>query len=198
MNVHMHKLALTAALSVMGASSHQGAPGPASRKSPDFTIVQPSGRELLLSNYRGKVVVVEFLFLNSPHCLRVAQTLNKLQNELGPLGFQSLAIAFGPDANGLTVTRLVEYLNLSFPVGYSSAEEVDKYLERHGHEILNIPQVVVIDRSGNIRARSGGKGGDPKLENEGSLGALLKGLLKEGPLADKPPKNVPASHSGRR
>jgi hypothetical protein len=57
---------------------------------------------------------------------------------------------------------------------------VDKYLGRTGNEILNIPQIVVIDRAGVIRAVSGGAGGDPKLEDEDSLRSLINGLLKEG------------------
>ncbi len=40
--------------------------------------------------------------------------------------------------------------------------------------------MLVIDRAGMIRAQSGGKPGDPKLENEDSLRTLLDGLLKEG------------------
>jgi hypothetical protein len=39
---------------------------------------------------------------------------------------------------------------------------------------------VVIDRAGMIRATSGGAGGDPKLEDEGSLRNLIDSLLKEG------------------
>jgi len=50
---------------------------------------------------------------------------------------------------------------------------------RNGNEILNIPQVVVIDRAGMIRATSGGRGGDPALEDENSLRNLIDSLLKE-------------------
>ena len=57
---------------------------------------------------------------------------------------------------------------------------MDSYLGRNGNEILNIPQVVVIDREGMIRATSGGRGGDPALENENSLRNLINGLLNEG------------------
>lgn len=148
------------------------------RKSPDFMIVQPSGAQTLLSSFNGKVVVLEFLFIRSPHCLRVAQTLNKLQEELGPRGFQPVAVVFGPDASGSAVANLIHYLKLSYPVGYSTAGEVDAYLGRGEKEILKIPQVVVIDRLGIIRAASGTRG-EPDLENESSLRNLLDSLLKE-------------------
>jgi len=153
------------------------------RKSPEFTIVEPSGKQTLLSSFKGKVVVIEFLFIQSPHCQRVAQMLNRLHSQLGPRGFQPVGIAFGPDASGPMVTYLVQYLKLTYPVGYTNSDNVDSYLGRTGNEIFNIPQVVVIDRAGMIHAQSGGKGGDPKLENEDSLRNLLDNLLKESPPA---------------
>jgi hypothetical protein len=56
---------------------------------------------------------------------------------------------------------------------------VDSYLGRAGNEVLSIPQVVVIDRSGTIRATSGGRLGDPKLEDESYLRGLIDALLRE-------------------
>ena len=63
--------------------------------------------------------------------------------------------------------------------------DVDSYLGRSGNEILNIPQLVVIDRSGMIRYTSGGRGGDPGLEDESSLRDLILGLLREMPSSSK-------------
>ena len=151
------------------------ASAPLSRKSPEYTIFEPSGKTMLLSNFKGKVVVLEFFFVASQHCLRVAETLNRLQ---------SIGVAFdppnSPTAGPQFVTYLVNHLKLTYPVGYSAKEDVDTYLGRTRNEILNIPQVVVIDRSGVIRATSGGRGGDPTLEDESSLRNLIESLLKEG------------------
>lgn len=41
--------------------------------------------------------------------------------------------------------------------------------------------MVIIDRAGVIRAQSGVRPGDPKLEDENALRALIDGLLKEKP-----------------
>ena len=157
-------------------------PSPVPRKSPEFTIYEPSGKTTLLSSFKGKVVIMEFLFIRSPKCLELAQTLNKLNQEMGPRGLQAVAIAFpapGSDANGPLVTNMVNYFKLTYPVGYTNPGNVDKFLGRARNDILQIPQVVVIDRAGMIRAQSGGRPGDPKLENEGSLRTLLDSLLKE-------------------
>ncbi len=124
-------------------------------------------------------MVIEFFFIRSPKCLRLAQTMNKLHGELGARGFQPIAIAFGPDADKALLAQMAQHFKLTYPVGYASADDVDKYLVRQENEILNIPQVVAIDRAGVIRAQSGGKGGDPTLENEDSLRKLIDGLLKD-------------------
>jgi peroxiredoxin len=153
------------------------------RKSPEFNIAEPSGKTILLSSLRGKVVVMEFLFIQSDHCRRVAKTLNKLNSELGALGFQPVGIVFDPPngggASGGLIPALVNNLNLTFPVGYATKSEVDRYLGRTDKEVLKIPQVIVIDRAGIIRAASGGAGGNPGLEDADSLRAMIDGLLKE-------------------
>jgi peroxiredoxin len=153
------------------------------RKSPEFTIADASGKTTQLSSFKGKVVVMEFLFVKSQHCMRVAATLNKLNNELGPSGFQAVGIVFDPPNTTQTAEQLLpavtDSLKLTYPLGYAQKDAVDNYLGRSGNEILNIPQVVVIDRAGMIRATSGGRGGDPALEDEASLRVLINGLLNE-------------------
>jgi peroxiredoxin len=154
------------------------------RKSPEFAIADSSGKTTQLSSFKGKVVVMEFLFVKSQHCMRVAATLNKLNHELGPSGFQAVGIVFDPPNTTQTGEQLlpvvVDSLKLTYPLGYASKNAVDNYLGRNGNEILNIPQVVVIDRAGMIRATSGGRSGDPTLEDENSLRTLINGLLNEG------------------
>lgn len=163
------------------------------RKSPEFTISEPGGKTTMLSSFRGKVVVMEFLFLGSQHCMRVAMTMNRLYSELGPRGFQPVGVAFGPNADAANTYLVSQSFKFKFPVGYANNDDADAYLGRTGTEVLNIPQLVVIDRGGMIRAQSGGKPGDPKLENEDSLRSLLDSLLKENPGTESPVKPHPAS-----
>lgn len=151
------------------------------RKSPEFAINEPGGKTIMLSSFKGKIVVIEFLFLPSQHCLRLAATLNKLYGELGSRGLQPVGIAFGRDADAANTYLTTQTLKLTYPVGYARANDVDSYLARGKDEILNIPQIVVIDRMGMIRAQSGPRPGDPKLESEDSLRTLLQGLLNENP-----------------
>lgn len=177
-NVAVPVLVVLAVLSATAAT-----PSFVPRRSPDFRIAEPSGQSIVLSKLRGKVVVMEFLFLQSSHCTRVAQMLNKLNVKLGPRGFQALGVVFdppnAPDSQGRLVAPAVTFFKLTYPVGYSSKVDVDSYLGRRQQEVLNIPQIIVIDRAGMIRAASGAAGGDPRLEDEDSLRGLIEGLLDE-------------------
>ena len=147
------------------------------RPSPELVFTQPSGAETRLSSFKGRVVAIEFLFVRSPHCLRLAQMLNQLNSELGGRGFQPLAVAFGPNADPGVLTSLVDHLKLTYPVGLTTSDKVDAYLGRAGKEFLKIPQMVIVDRNGVIRATSGSQG-DPALENELTLRPFLETLLK--------------------
>lgn len=126
--------------------------------------------------------MLEFLFLRSPKCLEIAETMNRLNSEFASRGFQPVAIAFPAprsDANAVLVSQMVDYFKLTYPVGYTSKDDVDRYFGRHGNDLLRIPQVVIIDRAGVIRAQTGLD--NPALENESSLRVLIDGLLKENP-----------------
>ncbi|HEY7337688.1 MAG TPA: redoxin domain-containing protein [Bryobacteraceae bacterium] len=164
-------LALNAIALIVGAA---GLP----RRSPPLTITDPSGGEITLSSFRGKVVAIEFFFVRSPRCLQLAQTLNKLNSDLGPQGFQPIAVAFGPDAAPGVLARMTDYFKLTYPVGSAASDRVDAYLGREGKERLKIPQMVIVDRHGMIRAVSGSQG-DARIETESSLRDLIRALLLE-------------------
>jgi peroxiredoxin len=158
---------------------------PLPRTSPEFSINELSGKTTMLSSFKGNVVVLEFLFVRSQHCVRVAQTLNQLQREFGARGLQAIGIAFdAPNAattGGEYLSAMADSLMLTYPVGYAQRTSVDSYLGRTGNDMLSIPQIVVIDRSGTIRAATGGQA-NPSLEDASYLRILLDALLKESPI----------------
>jgi peroxiredoxin len=149
------------------------------RKSPEFIITKPSGEQIFLSSFRGKVVVMEFMFVGSPKCIQLAQMLDALQRDLGSRGYQSVAIAFGPHVDQALVGHVAEHMAFSYPLGFTTASsDVDAYLGREGSEKRKIPQLVVIDRKGFIRAATGG-GEDTRMEDEAVLRTLVNSLLDE-------------------
>ena len=167
-------LTVLLSLGVFPASATEPVP----RKSPDLTIVEPSGKQTRLSSLKGKVVMIEFLVTNCPHCLRVAQTISKLQWEMGARGLKSIGVAFDSGVNSQIVKKFTQQFAVNYPIGYTSSDKVDSYLGRSGTERFRVPQLVVIDRNGVIRAQSRPTG-EKNLEDEKYLRNLIDGLLKE-------------------
>ena len=186
----MKYLALATFLVVGAAAVTAMAPVP--RKAPEFTIIEASGKQTLLSSYKGKVIVLEFISTSCPHCQRNSVMLTKLQKELGPKGFQPLGVAFNSADNAATVGAFVKQFEVTFPVGYASPDTVLSYL---GYSIMDryvYPEIVVIDRKGIIRAQSPPQG-DPALQDENNLRMMIDGMLKES--ATTSAKATPAKKS---
>ena len=164
-----------AAFVALTVSAYATPPGP--RTSPEFTVTDPSGKQVLLSSLRGKIVVMPFMFTTCPHCQREAQMLTTLQKEFAGRGVVMLGTVFN-DANGAMAAQFVKEFNIGFPVGYATRDQVVSYL---GLSVLDrwvVPQVAIIDKKGNIVAQSAATG-TPELQDEAYLRNFLDKMVKE-------------------
>ncbi len=181
---------LFAALLMTGALSVFGAEVP--RPAPEFTINMPDGKPVKLSQYKGKIVVVEFLLVTCPHCQNAARVLSKYQKEYGSKGVQVVGISIDPAADAATFQR--DYAGGAFPVGVTPTREAVygflQYSLMAG--TFYVPQLVIIDRNGVIREQHGGT--DPYLQNEE---ANLKASIEKALAESGAPKKATsaASHS---
>lgn len=150
---------------------------PLPRKAPEFTIEQPSGQKTLLSSYKGKVVVLEFLYTTCPHCQHESEQLTKLYREYAPKGVQMLGVAFNDNA-AVLVNPFVQQFGVAYPVGFSSQDSVLGFLGFSLMDRYVVPQLVVIDRKGMIRAQAGPQG-DANLQDETYMRNLINQMLKE-------------------
>ena len=170
----MHVRTVAASL-ILAAIAAFGAQVP--RKAPEFALHMPEGGYKLLSSYRGKVVVLEFLFTTCPHCQHASVLMNKLQEQYGPKGFQALGVAFNPMSK-MRVPDYVREFNVKYPIGYSEREPVIQFLANNPNEALHVPQVVFIDRTGMIRHQSLPRG-DTVSATEAHMRKMIETLLAE-------------------
>jgi peroxiredoxin len=170
---------LASAIAFVALTVSAFAAPPLPRKSPEFTITDPSGKQILLSSFKGKVVVMPLMFTTCPHCQREAQMLTKLQKEFAGRPLQIVGTAFNDEANGPVVAQFIKEFNIGFPVGYSKRDSVISYLGLSVMDRWVVPQVAVIDKKGMIVAQSEATG-TPALQDEGYMRTLIDKLLKEG------------------
>ncbi|MEK7405015.1 MAG: TlpA disulfide reductase family protein [Acidobacteriota bacterium] len=149
----------------------------ASRPAPEYAVKLPSGQQLLLSQFRGKVVALEFLLTTCPACQDASRVMNQLHKEYGPRGFQPLGVAINEMAMML-VPDYVRDLQLGFPVGVGTRESCLDFLRHSAVLRMMMPQLVLIDRKGVIRGQYAGD--DPFMKDkEKSLRAQVEALLNE-------------------
>jgi len=141
---------------------------------------------MLLSSLRGKVVALLFVHTTCPHCQRTSQVFTKLVQENKARGFEAVDVAFNTMAN-IYVKDFVRDYAIGYPVGFAAPEDVLNYMGFSVMERYVVPQIVWIDRQGNIRSQTPPMG-DEKLLQESYWRNMIETLLKE---PAEPAKHVP-------
>lgn len=142
------------------------AQGPVPRPAPELKIGAAP-----VSNWRGRIVLLAFISTECLHCQRASGVFEQLLHEFaGKLQVAEVAFNQGADAAAFT-----KRFGLSFPVSLSSSDAAHDFLGIERGARLGTPQVVVIDRSGVIRAQSE-RLGSPILQTHDYLRELLKAI----------------------
>jgi thiol-disulfide isomerase/thioredoxin len=149
------------------------------RKSPELDIHMANGKSLLLSQYRGKIVVLAFISTTCSHCQALMPVLSSIQHEYAARGVQVLGAAFNPDAQKLLPQFLQQY-KPAFPLGWEENTSTLEYLQL---SVLNpgyVPKMVFIDRAGIIRVQHAGGAEDTAYfaDPAKSIRATLEEMLK--------------------
>ncbi len=134
---------LLAAICILALAS----PSWADKAAPDFTLKDVlTGRDYNLSQFKGKVVVLNFFTFFCGPCRDEMPDLNKINNELKGRGLQMFGIALSSDPT--QIRFLVKQLGLQYPVLIGN----DKVSDAYG-SIAVVPTTVIIDKQGNIAQR---------------------------------------------
>jgi len=130
--------------------SRRATPKPRSAASgnlaPDFTVIDLDGHKLTLSDFKGKVVLLNFWATWCAPCRSEIPHFVEMQNKYGPQGFQVIGISMDDDAK--PVREFYQEYKLNYPVAVGD----DKLAERYGG-VLGLPINFIIDREGRIYAK---------------------------------------------
>ncbi|MBV9761428.1 MAG: redoxin domain-containing protein [Acidobacteriaceae bacterium] len=156
------------------------------RKAPELAFNLPGQGQKLLSQYRGKVVAVEFILTTCPHCQAASKMMTKFQEEYGPRGLETFDLAI----NGLDENRtpadadtLVEEFRrnfqVGFPVGWIPRDQMMSFMGFSMAERMVVPQLVLIDRKGYIHYQTPAGDSDDwsKLMAEDAIRQHIEELL---------------------
>jgi peroxiredoxin len=122
------------------------------RKAPEFVFNMVGGQQQLLSMYKGKTIVLAFMFTTCPHCQKTAQVLTTVQTEYASKGVQVLGAVFD-QAAASHVQEFDTKLHLNYPCGYSQQGPVLDFLQVPPTDPYFVPILVFIDKRGMIRSQ---------------------------------------------
>ncbi len=150
------------------------------RKAPEFAFNVPGQGQKLLSELRGKVVALSFIWTTCPHCQAEAKMLEKLQQEYGPRGFQAIDVAVNDNAD-LKVENFSRDFQTNFPVGWASRNAVVSFMGWTSDYFV-VPQMVLIDRKGYIHYQTPAREDETwdKLMKEDAIRQHIEELLSPG------------------
>lgn len=131
---------------------------------PDFTRSDIAGKTVRLSEYRGKVVLLNFWATWCPPCLDEIPAFSTWQQEYRAEGLQVVGVSMDDDIQ--PVQRAVIRYHVVYPVVMSD----DKLVKLYGG-VLGLPLSFIIDPSGRIVARFQGKADLARMKQQ--LTALL-------------------------
>jgi peroxiredoxin len=151
------------------------------RPTPEFGFEVPGGKQVLLSQYKGKVIMLGFYLTTCPHCKDTVKVIEKLYKEYGSQGFQPLGVCINDMAKMLT-SDFIKEQGATFPIGYGPRDAAYGYLQHPTMLQLYMPTIVMIDRKGTIVGQY--MGGDMIFgkdlnEREKNFRKLIEDTLKK-------------------
>jgi thiol-disulfide isomerase/thioredoxin len=115
------------------------------RKAPDFVLKDLRGRNVRLSSYKGKIVLLNFWATWCPPCRAEMPELVTWQREYRGRGLQVIGVTY-PPTNRAAVVRFVRGIRANYPIVLGRKE-----IKALFYEGETLPITVVIDREGNVR-----------------------------------------------
>lgn len=147
---------------------------------PDFTANTVAGKDYKLSDFKGKILVLDFWFTGCIPCKAEMPFFDKLAEEFQgqSVQFISISLDMGDQLMSLWKKMMAEkddkgpVLNVNLPGGFKS-EFAAKM------NIRSVPRIVLVDKEGNIVDAYAKRPSDPKLKQqiENLLGAEERAAL---------------------
>jgi len=113
-------------------------------KAPQLKLKDLNGRIVRLSDYRGKVVLINFWATWCPPCRAEMPDLVKLQREHGKEGLQIIGVTYPPETKA-RVRKFARSLKLNYPIALGTREIKTRFSSEE-----TLPLTVVINRNGNV------------------------------------------------
>ncbi len=139
--------------------------GAAAAPAADFSLKDPSGNEVKLSNYKGQVVVLNFWATWCGPCRAEIPSFIKVREQLHDRGVEVIGVSLDQD-DQQGIAEFARRFGINYPVVTGTMETVEAYGGMNA-----IPTTFFIDRQGRVASRHLGM--LSLSEIEGAIKSLL-------------------------
>lgn len=120
------------------------------RRAPGFSLPDGRGIQHDPQDYRGKVVIVEFMQTNCPHCQKFSGILEKAKAKYQDK-IMVLSVVTAPDTFQ-NVQKYITDFKITSPILFDSGQVMASYLKiTPQNPSVSFPHVFVVDSKGMIR-----------------------------------------------
>ena len=125
----------------------------------DFTLQDMNGKSVKLSDYKGKVVLLEFWATWCPPCRATVPGLEKLHNDYKDKGLVVLAVSMDEGGWDEVKSFIAEHR-----ITYAVLKGTDDVAAQY--QVRSIPLILILNKEGKVSKRYLGAGGDEDLEQD--------------------------------
>jgi peroxiredoxin len=118
------------------------------RRAPSFTLFDSAQKAHDILDYRGKVLIVDFIQVACPHCAKFSAVLEQIKAKFGPQVAVLSVVNPPSDMNG--VKKYIAENKVTGPVLFDCGNVAFSYLMPKSGSV-NVPHVFLVDREGMIR-----------------------------------------------
>ena len=162
---------LSIAFAIVWLQSAKYEPLTVGKDAPDFSLPNLDDKTVKLSDYRGKVVFLNFWATWCKPCREEMPSMEVLYKNFERDGLVILAVSIDRVTTKKDIPPFVKGLSLTFPVLVDSWGQTDKR-----YKLMGVPETYIIDQQGVLREKVIGPRDWTVLDNL----KVITGLLKNG------------------
>lgn len=146
------------------------------KEGPDFSLPNLDEKTVRLSDYRGKVVFLNFWATWCKPCREEMPSMEVLYRNFEKDGLVVLAVSIDRVTTKKDIPPFIKSLNLTFPVLVDSWGQTDKR-----YKLMGVPETYIIDQQGILREKIIGPRDWTVLDNLQTITGLLKKSSQPNP-----------------
>lgn len=161
---------LAAAFGLVWLQSSKYEPLTVGKIAPDFALPDLNDKAVRLTDFRGKVIFLNFWATWCKPCREEMPSMEILYKNFERDGLVVLAVSIDRVTTKKDIPPFVKNLSLTFPVLIDSWGQTDKR-----YKLMGVPETYIIDQQGILRQKVIGPRDWTRLDNLQVLTPLLKG-----------------------